>query len=316
MKALISIIVPVYKVEKYLERCVDSILAQTYENLEIILVDDGSPDSCGLICDRYAQADGRVRVIHKENAGLGMARNSGLDICTGDFIMFVDSDDYLSVDAVQALYERLVRDGSDMAIGKHTDVYEDGRKNGAFCSWMKDCVLTTPELVTTTRTSKYLSVSAWAKLYKRSIFETIRYTAFKCAEDLMAYPSVLDHCSQISVVDREIYYYFQRDDSLVHQKSERAKTDELIALLHFAKYLWNNNGYDGAVDWYLRSINRIYDMQNRKLGTSILKENFAASTEKTFLKRLGLKQRFKRWALLFPTLFNVYMRIRRMRIGR
>lgn len=314
MKALISVIVPIYKVEKYLERCVDSILAQTYENLEIILVDDGSPDSCGSICDRYAQTDARVRVIHKENAGVGMARNAGLDICTGDFIMFVDSDDYLSIDAVQALYDRISADGSDMAIGKHTDAHEDGRKNGAFCSWMKDDVLTTQELVTATRTSKYLSVAPWGKLYRKHIFKTktIRYGTFRCGEDLMLYPLILDECKQISVVDREIYYYFQRDNSLVHQKSERAKEDELVALINFSKYLWNNNGHDGAVDWYLRSIDRIYDMKDRKRGLSLLKENLDASTEKIFLKRIGLKHRLKRRALHFPALFDLYMWIKKM----
>ena len=316
MDALISVIIPIYNVEKYLERCIDSILAQTYENLEIILVDDGSPDLCGLICDRYAHTDGRVRVIHKENAGVGMARNSGLDICTGDFIMFVDSDDYLSAEAVQALYERLLQDDSDMAIGKHTDVHEDGMKNGGFCSWMKDCVLTTQELVATTRTSKYLSLAPWGKLYKRHIFETIRYGTFLCGEDLMLYPSILNECKRISVVDREIYYYFQRDDSLVHQKSERAKSDELIATINFAKYLWNNNGYDGAVDWYLRSIDRIYGLNDRKWGTSLLKKIFDSSIEKTILKRVGLKQRLKRYILRFPVLFDMYMMMKNGRTKR
>ena len=241
MEALISVIVPVYKVEKYLERCIDSILAQTYQNLEVILVDDESPDSSGLICDRYAKEDERIKVIHKENAGPGMARNAGLDICTGDFIMFVDSDDYLSVDAVQVLYERITMDDSDMAVGKHTDVYEDGRKDGAFCSWMKDDILKTKDMLRSIRASKCLPLAPWGKLYKRHIFETIRYNTFMCGEDLMLYPLILDRCGQISVVDREIYFYFQRSNSLVHQKSECAKSDEVIASINFAKYLWNNN---------------------------------------------------------------------------
>ena len=310
MDALISIIVPVYKVEQYLERCVDSILAQTYEDLEIILVDDGSPDSCGAICDCYAQTDGRIKVIHKENAGVGMARNSGLDICTGDFIMFVDPDDYLSADAVQVLYERLVMDGSDMAIGKHTDVWEDGRKNDAFCAWMKDDVVKTKDMLMNIRTSEHLSETAWGKLYKRDIFETIRYTAVKCSEDLMLYPLILERCEQISVVDHEIYYYFQRNDSILHQKSEQAKTDNLIATIQFSKYLIEENSYLGAADWYLRSIDLVYPLKARKKGIALLKQNFDASMEKQFLKKADWKHRFKRLLLRFPIVFDILVRIR------
>ena len=100
---LISVIVPVYKVEQYLHRCVDSILAQTYTNLEIILIDDGSPDRSGAICDEYAAKDSRIRVIHQKNAGLGAARNAGLDVCSGEYIAFVDSDDTLPEDALEQL---------------------------------------------------------------------------------------------------------------------------------------------------------------------------------------------------------------------
>ena len=316
MKALISVIVPVYKVEKYLERCVDSILAQTYENLEIILVDDGSPDSCGAICDRYAEADSRIKVIHKENAGVGMARNAGLDICAGDFIMFVDSDDYLSADAVQALYERIVMDGSDMAVGKHTNVYEDGRTNDAFCSWMKDSVLKTQDMLKSIRTSKYITVVSWGKLYKRHIFETIRYGTFKCGEDFMVYPLILDQCERISIVDREIYYYFQRNDSILHQMSEQAKKDDLQATVQFSKYLLGKDCFNGAADWYLRSLNQLYGLKDRKWGLSILKKNFDASTEKKFLKAGSLKHRFKRYVLHFPILFGMCAWIRKKRMKR
>ena len=310
MEALISVIVPVYKVEKYLKRCIDSILMQTHQNLEIILIDDGSPDACGAICDRYAEADSRIKVIHKENAGVGMARNSGLDICTGDFIMFVDPDDYLSAAAVQVLYERLVRDGSDMAVGKHTNVYEDGRTNGAFCSWMKNDVVKTEDMIVSIRGSQYLSVSSWAKLYKREIFETLRYNTFQCAEDLMLYPSVLDKCAQISVVDSEVYYYFQRSDSVIHQKPERAKKDELIALIYFSKYLLQKKAHAGALHWYLRSVSQIYTMDDRKWGIALLKENFDASMEKKFLKNANFKKRLERNALCCPVAFHLCLWIR------
>ena len=114
-KPLISVIVPVYKVEKYLERCVKSICAQTYQNLEIVLVDDGSPDQCGEMCDMFAKQDSRIRVVHKENGGLSDARNAGLDVMTGDYVGFVDSDDWIEPDMYQVLYERLIKEKAEIS---------------------------------------------------------------------------------------------------------------------------------------------------------------------------------------------------------
>ena len=113
---LVSVIIPIYKAEKYLSMCVDSVLNQTYQNLEVILVDDGSPDNCPAICDEYAQKDKRIRVIHQKNAGLSMARNAGLDICTGDYITFVDSDDALHIDFVARLLAACEDNSAEIAI--------------------------------------------------------------------------------------------------------------------------------------------------------------------------------------------------------
>ena len=112
---LISVVIPVYKVEQYIHECVDSVIAQTYKNLDIILVDDGSPDSCPAICDEYAERDNRIRVIHKKNGGLSSARNAGIDIARGEYICFVDSDDYVSEIYVEQLYTTLKESGADMA---------------------------------------------------------------------------------------------------------------------------------------------------------------------------------------------------------
>ena len=114
---LVSVIIPVYKVENYLPMCVDSVLNQSYRNLEVILVDDGSPDDCPAICDEYAKKDKRIRVIHQKNAGLSMARNAGLDICTGDYITFVDSDDALHVAFVARLLAACEENGAEIAVG-------------------------------------------------------------------------------------------------------------------------------------------------------------------------------------------------------
>ena len=122
----ISVIVPVYEVEAYLDRCVQSIVDQTYTNLEIVLVDDGSPDNCGAMCDAWAEKDSRIRVIHQENGGLSAARNAGLAVATGDLIGFVDSDDYVSGDMYQLLWENMKTEGSDIAVCGVQMVYDDG----------------------------------------------------------------------------------------------------------------------------------------------------------------------------------------------
>ncbi len=123
---LISVIVPVYNVELYLERCVESICNQTYKNLEIILVDDGSPDHCPQMCDAYAAKDKRIKVVHKQNAGLGMARNSGLEIASGAYVLFIDSDDWIGVDHIENLYQAISQDQADAAWGAHISVGVDG----------------------------------------------------------------------------------------------------------------------------------------------------------------------------------------------
>ena len=137
MHDLISVIIPVYKVEKYLCRCVDSVLEQTYTNMEIILVDDGSPDNCPVMCDEYARQDSRVKVIHQENAGLSGARNAGIDMAQGQWLAFVDSDDYLAADFLERLYQACVDTGSSLSVCRWEyvrGVYRPGDAGESLCA--------------------------------------------------------------------------------------------------------------------------------------------------------------------------------------
>ena len=121
----VSIIVPIYKVEKYLNRCIDSILNQTYKNIEVILVDDGSPDRCGAICDNYSKIDKRIKVIHKKNEGLAEARNAGIKIATGEYISFVDSDDFINKNMYKVLYENAIKYDADISMCQFKYIYPD-----------------------------------------------------------------------------------------------------------------------------------------------------------------------------------------------
>lgn len=214
MSNLVSVIVPIYKVEKYLCQCIDSIIAQTYQNLEIILVDDGSPDGCGATCDEYAQNDSRIRVIHKENGGLSSARNVGLAAATGEYVMFVDSDDWIEPDSIQRLYEELVIHNAQMAIGVMQKI-ADGTNNILFSNYRghgrTECCNKLHIM------KEHLSNggwSAWAKLYKMEIHRDVLFPVGEINEDGAIALQILHRCSNIVKVDTLVYNYRERADSI------------------------------------------------------------------------------------------------------
>ena len=207
---LISVIVPVYKVEPYLHKCVDSILGQTYQNLEVILVDDGSPDRCGQICDEYAEKDSRVKVIHKPNGGLSDARNAGMDVMTGRYVGFVDSDDWIEPVMYERLLELIHHFDADIAFGGVADDLEQDGK------------------ITTTKVSNYGEIpffessvdamrryfhgswSAWDKLYKADIFNDLRYPVGEINEDEAIVLQVLSRAETVCYTNEVFYHYMRR----------------------------------------------------------------------------------------------------------
>ena len=180
----ISVIVPIYKVEKYIHRCIDSIINQTYKNLEIILVDDGSPDSCPRICDEYAKKDKRIKVIHKENGGLSDARNKGVDIATGDYIAFVDSDDYIHPNMYEVLIYELEKNNSDIALCKYKIVYEKSKIKTEIDGKFEVYSLNNLQALDSMYGKDGVDfIVAWNKLYKKDLFNKIRYPVGKIHED-------------------------------------------------------------------------------------------------------------------------------------
>ena len=180
---LLSIIVPVYKVESYLPRCVDSILAQTVSDLELILVDDGSPDRCGAICDEYAARDSRVRVIHKENGGLSSARNAGIDIARGQWLGFVDSDDYITPDCYEKLLSCARRRNVKLVCAGRWDVSEKTVEMTPGLCPEKEETVSGMELARRIFTWDHLDSAAWDKLYRAELFSDIRYPLGRVNED-------------------------------------------------------------------------------------------------------------------------------------
>lgn len=211
---LVSIIVPVYNVEEYLGRCVDSILGQTYTNLEVILVDDGAKDSSGDICDAYARQDPRVRVIHKENGGLSSARNAGIDIAKGDYLEFVDSDDWIEPDAVESLLSLALEQNVELVVGGRYDVKaKTGVKKKGLCP-VRTEVISGEELVSRIFRWDNCDSAAPDKLFHRRLFAQIRFPHGKVCEDVpIMYKIVLD-AGRAALLDKPFYNYFHRPGSI------------------------------------------------------------------------------------------------------
>lgn len=211
---LLSVIVPVYNVEQYLPRCVDSILAQTYPNLEIILVDDGAQDASGKICDDYAARDPRIRVIHKENGGLSSARNAGLDAARGEYLAFVDSDDWIEPDAYEAMLALARKYGEKLVCAGRYDVDgRTGQRQLGLCP-QKEERITGEEMAGRIFLWDGCDSSACDKLYHRSLFRELRYPEGKVCEDVPVTYRIALQAEQVVLCDKPFYNYFHRPDSI------------------------------------------------------------------------------------------------------
>ncbi len=235
-KPLISVIVPVYKVENYLDKCVESIVNQTYKNLEIILVDDGSPDNCPKMCDEWAKKDKRIKAIHKENGGLSDARNKGIDIANGDYITFIDSDDYVEDNYVDLLYNILIDAEADISMGKQFVRYSDKTFNtGSGITYIvnpHDCF---DKLLY----GEDFDVSAWAKLYKRDLFRDIRYPKGRLFEDSATTYKLIDKSKKIVLKSVPIYNYIIREDSITTNGFNEKKMELITSTQEMCDYIQN-----------------------------------------------------------------------------
>ena len=210
---LISVIVPVYKVEPYLERCVRSILCQTYRNLEIILVDDGSPDRCGELCDAFAKEDARIRVLHKQNGGLSDARNAGLDAMRGELVGFVDSDDWIYPEFYETLYRNLIAFDADLAEGGIVKVYEDGKQD-AQNAFSKPTCYERREGLEVYLVDDQIPSYACTKLFRANLFENLRFPVGVAYEDLAFFFRVFDRVRRSVCIPENLYAYCMRVDSI------------------------------------------------------------------------------------------------------
>lgn len=237
---MISIIVPVYNVEQYLKKCVESLINQTYKDIEIILVDDGSTDNSGNICEELSKTDARIKVIHKSNGGLSSARNAGIDVAKGKYLAFVDSDDFVELNMYETLLDGVKKTGKDISCcGRVVDIF------GQYCN--KEFVIDSPRSFTKEETIKeilYLEtidVSACDKLYNKTLFSDIRYPEGKISEDAAIIFEIIEKSNGVYHVGVPFYHYVFRNNSITKSKYSEKKHDVMNNLYNTKTFLRKNH---------------------------------------------------------------------------
>jgi glycosyltransferase involved in cell wall biosynthesis len=285
LKELISVIVPIFNVEKYLVRCILSISNQTYKNLEIILVDDGSQDNCSAICDFYAKSDLRIKVIHKINGGLSSARNAGLDIATGKYVSFVDSDDSVSLEYIEVLFTTLKKTNSQISVGNILTVNSIGlTKNTELI--LNDCVqIFSPSDAVMNMYKDGMAIqfiTVWGNLYEMDFFKSLRFPHGKINEDEFLNYKLFFLADRIAFNRNKIYYYLVRENSIMKSTYSLKRLDVLQAFeerVIFFKQLSEFHLMNESLNYYfhhllahLRKVKK--DLPNEKFILSQLSKKF------------------------------------------
>ena len=318
---IISVVVPVYKVEKYLNRCVDSILNQTYKDFELILVDDGSPDKAPEICDDYAKKFDFIHVIHQKNGGLSAARNSGiewvLENSDSEWITFIDSDDWVHPQYLESMVVACERYNTDICFGR--DFISDSFYiSDEYNPYEKIFIASTEEAFM----NKTLDANAiCSRLFKKFLFNEIRFPEGKLHEDRFTSYRVYFQVKRVSVVDYPIYYYFSNDESIVHAEWSPKKMDDLEAAenqLEFFKY----NNYPVVFEFILRDYIHLMVVDLRKIKNNQkyqryekIIRNKLCHTLKTYEKVLNMNfsKDFNTYKYAYPLKAKVYNRLKMLK---
>lgn len=301
----ISIVVPVYKVEKELDRCVQSLLGQTYENIEIILVDDGSPDSCPVLCDKYAQKDSRIQVIHKENGGLSDARNAGLKQATGKYILYVDSDDYIEPDTCERFLEATNGQTVDLVVGNAKMEKPDGCEMMIHSATPGGKIYTAKDFIQKAVPSHQWFAPAWLNLYRKDFLleNDLYYKKDTYFEDTQMLPRVFLQAKKIACMEGIFYHYVVRDGSIMTSaKNEKKKADAIEILKEWKRC------FDAVQDTELKKylygmLLKCYLHECRVYG---IKTHEITGVNNRFLLKysLGIREKLKSFLfILFPDIF-------------
>lgn len=308
MKPLISVVVPVYNVSEYLGKCIQSIIDQTYQNLEIILVDDGwgGVDTSGDICDKYAEIDKRIKVIHQTNAGLSEARNSGINIAKGEYIGFVDGDDWIEPQMYNQLISHIINDDSDMAICDFRRVSNELIYGETISMNQNECI-TCKELMNRIVNYDTKYIVAWNKLYRRKLFDTIRYPKGKLHEDEFIIHELAWGCKNVSVISEQLYNYRIRENSIMQSKLNARNLDGFEAIYSRYQFIRFHNLTD-LIPVMTRNVSRyyVYYTNNMNLENDEDRkryEEIKQMAENTYQENKGLIDMKTKLAFRLPHIF-------------
>lgn len=310
---MISVIVPVYNVEEYLDECVESIVNQTYQDIEIILVDDGSPDNCPQMCDAWEKKDKRIKVIHQANGGISAARNAALDIACGEYISFVDSDDFLEATALEYLHKLIVEYNVPMVIGRYRRVSENGEYDKEVLSDDKIEVAVLDEYRTWEKAAFHMEfVTPWTKLYQAELWKDTRFPVGKIHEDNGILIDIIPKCRQVVYSTKQIYNYRTNRQGITHKKFS---TNNLVVCSFFDEQCayFRTRGWHDLEFLYWNYGIQIWCIGISELGNSSpeerckLQEIYTMYRDRVKGIRLGpnvYKKRIKRWMFMYmPRLF-------------
>lgn len=319
---LISVVVPIYKVEKFLPTCIESIIRQSYKNLELILVDDGSPDSCPSICEKYKQVDSRIKVIHKKNGGLSDARNAGLKIAEGKWITFIDSDDYVGVDFLRVLYIVAVLNEADISVCDYSTVLDN---NGLEKPETSKLELSNIKCLESMYHPKIhgMEFVAWGKLYKTTLFKknNIEYPVGKIHEDIFTTYKLIYAAAKVVFSNYIGYFYRIRKDSIMTSDFNLKRFDVLDARAEACDFFLEKNEMDMfnlAINAYLREFIILYselsgcksDLNLNKEKNKLMQRYNAAIKEYIKVSTMDIKHRmlYKMFAMLPAKIYRKILR--------
>lgn len=292
---LITIIIPVYNTEKYLKKCVMSIVNQTYKNLEIILIDDGSTDSSPMICDTLAEKDNRITVIHQANGGLSSARNTGLDNMHGDYVMFVDSDDYTDTNMIEFLLNQI--GNADISMCGYTDFDENGNLSTLNTVTVPDGIISTDTFWDYFYTdTRIYYVTVWAKLYKRNLWDNVRFPIGKLHEDEFVVHQIISQCKALAVSKKPYYFYLQRTGSIMNTQFKIKNLDATEGMLDRCQFFFNRKEYhlaEKALSMAMYSIIKGYGILGENDKIKELYKQFRLMYRKLVFKNTSMKFKYK-----------------------
>lgn len=312
IKPMISIIVPIYKVENYLERCIESLTNQTYKNIEIILVDDGSPDNCPKICDDYADKDHRVKVIHKLNGGLSDARNRGLEEAISEYILFVDSDDYIELNACEQFVEIIKKQKADIIVGNAKRIEKNKISLMGHRYITTNKIITGPEFLKKELSTNSMHMAAWLNLYNKDFLlkNKLKFKVGILHEDIEFTPRVFLKAKTIIGTNIVFYNYLIRDGSITTQKNKTKNAEHIMAICKELDKI-----YIGIDDKELKKLldNSLVDMfLNTFQVAGLHKKKYAYLVDKKFLKGKSYTKRNKFRVILIYFNKSIYYHVNKI----